>query len=148
MNKKEVIRHLVTLFDEKIVELRENYESLTEARNNEDKCTVGDKYETGRVMAQMELEKAEMQLLKTEEMKTALSRIDLKTKLPKVEFGALVETCEGYYFFCIPFGKIEIENENVFCLSPVSPIGKILSGKKSGEKVGFQGKEIEILSIN
>jgi len=148
MDKNQVIQQLNLLLDEKISVLRDNLINLTESRNNEDKCTVGDKYETGRAMTQMELEKTQAQLSKTEELLSMLSKIDLKTSLQKVAFGALVETNNGNYFFSIAHGKIEINGESVFCLSPVSPVGQILLGKKAGDKVVFQGKEIEIISVN
>ncbi len=148
MDKNLVVEHLQYLLDQKIAVLKDNLETLTEARNNEDKCTVGDKYETGRAMTQMELEKADLQLRKSEDMKTTLSKVDLKNNPRKVEFGALVETNSGIYFFCIPYGKIEVKENTVFCLSPVSPIGKMLLGKTVGEHVQFQGIEIHIKQIN
>ncbi len=147
MDKSLVIEQLTQLLDEKIAVLRVNLDSLIEARNNEDKCTVGDKYETGRAMTQMELEKTQVQLAKTEDIKTTLSKIDVKTAFQEIEFGSLVETNNGNYFFSIAFGKIDIKGESVFCLSPVSPIGKIMSGKKAGDKALFQGKDFEIQSV-
>ena len=147
MDKSLVIEQLTQLLDEKIAVLRVNLDSLIEARNNEDKCTVGDKYETGRAMTQMELEKTQVQLAKTEDIKTTLSKIDVKTAFQEIEFGSLVETNNGNYFFSIAFGKIDINGESVFCLSPVSPIGKVMSGKKAGDKALFQGKDFEIQSV-
>ena len=147
MDKSLVIEQLTQLLDEKIAVLRVNLYSQIEARNNEDKCTVGDKYETGRAMTQMELEKTQAQLAKTEDLKTTLSKIDVKTAFQEIEFGSLVETNNGNYFFSIAFGKIDIKGESVFCLSPVSPIGKVMSGKKAGDKALFQGKNFEIQSV-
>lgn len=148
MNKGLVLGYLNQLLDEKITVLRDNLASLTEARNNEDKCTVGDKYETGRAMTQMELEKTQAQLYKTEELRTMLSKIDVHSVSQKVAFGSLVETNSGNYFFSFAFGKIELNEESVFCLSPVSPIGQVLLGKQKNDKVLFQGKEIQIDRIS
>lgn len=147
MNKHLVIEQLKRLLEDKIAVLRDNLANLTEARNNEDKCTVGDKYETGRAMTQMELEKTQAQLHKTEDLLTTLSKIDVKTMRQKAEFGSLVETSSGSYFFSIAFGKIDIQGESVFCLSPVSPIGQQLLGKKSGDTIRFQGREITVENI-
>lgn len=148
MNKALIIEQLHHLLDEKISVLRVNLKNQVEARNNEDKCTVGDKYETGRAMTQMELEKTQTQLNKTEDLKTTLSKVDLKILLQKVEFGSLVETNLGNYFFSIAFGKIEVDGESFFCLSPVSPIGKVLWYKTTGDKISFQGKELKIERIS
>ena len=64
-----------------------------------------------------------------------------------MEFGAIVKTGKGNYFFSIAYGKIEVNGESIFCLSPVSPIGKVLSGKQAGDKVLFQGQEIQVKTI-
>ncbi len=147
MNKIRVIQQLHQLLDKKIAELKSTVKALTEARNNEDKCTVGDKYETGRAMAQMELEKSQAQVIQAENLKTALSRIDIQKEFTTVEFGALVKTNSGNYFFSIAFGKIEMEGETVFCLSPVSPVGKVLAGKKPGDSILFQGSAMKIIKV-
>ena len=148
MKKHQIVEYLQQRLDKKISELKSSVETLTEARNNEDKCTVGDKYETGRAMAQMELEKSQALLTQTENMKTALSRIDLQRKIKSVEFGSLVQTNRGNYFFAIPYGKIEVDGETIFCLSPVSPVAKALAGEKTGDSTLFQGQEIQIGKIS
>jgi len=147
MDKRKIADYLHQQLREKITELKSTVEELTEARNNEDKCTVGDKHETGRAMTQMELEKCQAQLIQTENLQTTLSRIDLKKEFITVEFGSLVETDQGNYFFSIAFGKVEIETQTIFCLSTASPIGKILLGKKAGDTVSFHGKDLLIVKI-
>jgi transcription elongation GreA/GreB family factor len=147
MNKQLVIEHLFRLLDEKIILLKSNLLTLTEVRDNETKCTVGDKYETGRAMAQMELEKCQYQLTKTEDLKTILKRIDSTTTSEFVAFGSLIETTENNYFISIAFGRINVQDESVMCISPVSPIGKILMGKSVGELVNFQNKKIKIRTV-
>ena len=139
MIKQQIINHILLRLDEKINELKENIDEAKESRDNENKSSVGDKYETDRAMVQMELEKNQVQLAKTEALKTSLLKVDLQKKYTKVEFGSLAETSQGNYFFSIAFGKIEIEGKTVFCLSPVSPVGKVLSGKKAGDMVKFGG---------
>ncbi|TNF41120.1 MAG: hypothetical protein EP310_07770 [Bacteroidetes bacterium] len=79
--------------------------------------------------------------------KNELLKIDINKANHKVELGSLVFTNGGNYFISIGLGKIEIENEPVYCISLISPIGKILQNKKPGEKINFQGKEIIILKI-
>lgn len=147
MTKEQIIHFLQMQLDQKIEFLNENIQLLTEARNNEDKCTAGDKYETGRAMTQMELEKSQAQLAQTENLKAGLLRIETGRKLDTVEFGSLVQTDQGLYFFAIAIGKIEYNSDSVFCLSIVSPLGKMLQGKKAGDKVLFQGNSILIQNI-
>lgn len=147
MKKEQIISQLQDRLDAKIEALRSSIANITEARNNEDKCTVGDKYETGRAMTQMELEKNQAQLTQTENLRNSLARIDSKKIETTVNFGSYVETNNGIYFFSIAFGKLEIESTIIFCLSLASPLGQVLTGKKVGDHLHFQGKDIEIKRI-
>lgn len=146
--KALILEELNKMIREKTDLLEQTIKAAKESRDNETKSSVGDKYETGRAMVQMELEKSQAQLAQTESLKTSLSRIDPNSKFTNVAFGSLVVTSQGTYFFSIAHGKIVLDREVIFCLSPVSPIGKLLAGKKAGDKVQFQGKEIEIIRVD
>jgi len=145
--KALILKKLNKMIREKTDLLVQTIKAAKESRDNETKSSVGDKYETGRAMVQMELEKSQAQLAQTENLKTSLSRIDPNSKFTSVEFGSLVVTSQGTYFFSIAHGKIVLDKEVIFCLSPVSPVGKLLAGKKAGDKVQFQGKEIKIIRV-
>jgi len=145
--KAQIIELLIGQIDKKIVLLKQTIQAARESRDNETKSSVGDKYETGRAMVQMELEKNQVQLSKTEAFKSSLLKIDLHKINDVVEFGSLVYTAQDNYFISIPFGKIKIDETSVFCISPVSPVGKMLLGKQVGDKVPFQGKEIVLTEI-
>ncbi len=146
--KAQIIDWLNIEIEKKIQLLNDAINAAKESRDNETKSSVGDKYETGRAMVQMELEKSQAQLAQTQSLKTSLSRIDPNSKFINVAFGSLVVTSQGTYFFSIAHGKIVLDREVIFCLSPVSPVGKLLAGKKAGDKVQFQGKEIKIIQID
>lgn len=145
--KALILKELNKMIREKTDLLVQTIKAAKESRDNETKSSVGDKYETGRAMVQMELEKSQAQLAQTENLKTSLSRIDPNSKFTSVEFGSLVVTSQGTYFFSIAHGKIVLDKEVIFCLSPVSPVGKLLAGKKAGDKVQFQEKEIKIIRV-
>ena len=152
MNKNKNIKHQITeelynSIEKKIIFLKNSIKAAKESRDNETKSSVGDKYETGRAMMQMELEKNMEQLVKAENLKNGLAKIDFHIETQKVEFGSFIETDHGNYFISIAFGKVKINETSVFCISPISPLGKILTGKITGEKINFQGKEIEIKSF-
>ena len=146
--KAQIIDWLNIEIEKKIQLLNDAINAAKESRDNETKSSVGDKYETGRAMVQMELEKSQAQLAQTQSLKTSLSRIDPNSKFTNVAFGSLVVTSQGSYFFSIAHGKVVLDKEVIFCLSPVSPVGKLLAGKKAGDKVQFQGKEIKIIQID
>ncbi len=146
--KAQIIDWLNIEIEKKIQLLNDAINAAKESRDNETKSSVGDKYETGRAMVQMELEKSQAQLAQTQNLKTSLSKIDPNSKFTNVAFGSLVVTSQGSYFFSIAHGKVVLDKEVIFCLSPVSPVGKLLAGKKAGDKVQFQGKEIKIIQID
>ena len=139
--------HPILLAMQEIDELHATIAGAKESRNNETKSSAGDKYETGRAMVQMEIEKNQAQLAQTEKLRNSLSTIHPKITSSQVEFGSVVVTNCGNYFFAIPFGKLEINELLVFVLSLGSPIGKAMAGKTVGEKIVFQGKAIEITDV-
>lgn len=145
--KEKIVKELKRLIDSKIESLSQAIEAAKEARNNETKSSVGDKYETGRAMVQMELEKHQAQRAQALQLKTTLTRIDIQKSHAQVRPGSFVSTNQGNYFLAIPFGKIEADGETVICLSMASPLGKMLAGKSEGARFSFQGKELVIQSI-
>ncbi len=119
--------------------------STTQASlGNETKSTAGDKYETGRAMVQIELQKMADQRDKIDLQLQTLARVDLHHTADAVEFGSLVTTDKESYFVAIGLGKVPFEGQTCYAISLDSPIGKALKGKKSGDKLQFQGREIVI----
>lgn len=147
MLKQQLLNYINDSIELKISQLKNDIQSLYDSRNNDTKSSAGDKYETGREMAQIELNKLEALLSKTLQMHNELSKIDSKVICKKVEFGARIKTSGENFLLSIPYGKIDIQNEIYYAISPISPIGIALLGKTVGDKVLFQGREIEVLDI-
>ncbi|HSM48873.1 MAG TPA: hypothetical protein VK872_13720 [Draconibacterium sp.] len=145
--KALIVKRLIKVIDEKAAIVKNEIQLAIETRDNETKSNVGDKYETTREMMQLEIEKNALQLNKYELQKNELLKIDMYKTPEKVELGSLVFTEENTYFISIGLGKIEIEDEAIYCISLISPIGKALQNKKAGEKIDFQGKEILVTKI-
>lgn len=145
--KELILNQLHKLLDKKIEALEQYIESAKESRDNETKSSVGDKYETGRAMAQMELDKNQTQLTQIQNQKNELLKIDVSKKYDQSEFGAIIITNIGNYFLSIGIGKVELENESCFCISASSPIGQQFLNKLAGDSVFFNGKEILIKEV-
>ena len=126
---------------------RKSIAEAIESRDEETKNTMGDKYETGRVMVEMEMDKLQEQLEQLIKQKKALSNLNSETILDHVDFGSLVETNLGKYFVAVGLGMLTIENEKIYCISLASPIGQAIRDKKAGEKVNFQGRDINLIKI-
>lgn len=145
--KQKIVNYLLESVNVKIENLQRSIDSVLESRDNETKSSVGDKYETGRAMMQLEIEKNKVLLNKTLNLKNELSQIDIRKTSHKVEFGSVVKTENLNYFISIGNGKIEIDDEIYYDVSAASPVGKLLLNKKQNDKIVLQGKEIKITSI-
>lgn len=145
--KKLIFSHLHEIIEQRIEIAVKAIQSAKESRDNDTKSSMGDKYETGRAMIQMELEKYELQLSKNLKLKNELSQVNLKKEYNKVEYGSLIITNQGNYFISFGQGKIKINNTAYYCISLASPIGMLLQGSKEGDKVLFQEKKITIKTI-
>lgn len=145
--KQALLEKIISGLNEKIEEVKQAIQSAKESRDSETKSSVGDKYETSRTLMQMEVEKNRVQLNKTEFLKAELLKIKLRKTFKIIEFGSLAITSQNNYFISSAIGKIEVENENYYCISLASPIGKQLHTKKVGDSFSFQGKEIQINKI-
>ena len=80
-------------------------------------------------------------------MKMGLSQISNEKKNVQVELGALVITATAKYFVSVSLGQIKLEGGVYFAISPVSPIGRAMLGKKKGDSFEFGGKQINLLEV-
>ncbi len=145
--KKQLLNKITEIIDNRIESTKIALAAAKESRDNETKCSVGDKYETSRTMMQLEVEKNRVLLNKTLNIKNKLTQINVNKKHDKIEFGSLVKTSYENYFISYAIGKIEVDNEVYYCISLVSPVGNLLKDKKARDKIKFQGREITILEI-
>ncbi len=145
--KNSIYQHLSKTLTPKIAALNEALVSAKESRNSDTKSSAGDKHETSRALAQIEIDKLEMQLEKTLILEKELQSIQLNKKYDKVEMGGLVITNQENYFISIGIGKIEVNDKIYYAISMNSPIGEVLKFKKVGEKISFNGREIVVEEI-
>ena len=118
-----------------------------EAANNETKSSSGDKYETGRAMAQLEIEKNTRQLAESLKLKHALEKTRVDAVSPTVQPGSLVVTDRGTFFIAISLGRIEHNEKPYFVIAPGSPLGLALSQAKTGDTVTFNGQRYVIREL-
>jgi len=142
-----VYNKILADLDRKIEVIQSAIASAKESRNSDTKSSAGDKYETGREMMQIEIEKNEVLLNQTLKHRKELARIDSSEEFNKVSFGSLVVTDQGTYFISIGIGKIQIGNQVCYAISLASPIGGLLKDKLIGDEVQFQGRTFKIKEI-
>ncbi|OOQ58955.1 3-oxoacyl-ACP synthase [Mucilaginibacter pedocola] len=118
-----------------------------EAANNDTKSSAGDKYETGREMAQQETNRNLAQLNEANKLMVALNQIPMKGNAATADAGSLVITNNGSFYIAISAGALAFDGKNYFAVSPASPIGLKLKGKKMGEEFNLNGKNYLISEI-
>ena len=111
---------------------------------SETKSSAGDKHETGRAMLQLEMEKAGQRLAAVQQMQQTLAKINSLIPSTNIALGSVIKTSSAYYFLSISAGELKVEETVYFAISPSSPIGKLLVGKKAEDTFVWRGKEIII----
>jgi transcription elongation GreA/GreB family factor len=110
----------------------------------EEKSSAGDKYETGRAMAQIERDKAAQQLDEAQKLKSILNQINPEVRNNKVVQGSLVITKDNLFYLAISVGKVSIDGQYFLIVAPTSPIGQILLNSKNGDEFTFN-KEVHVI---
>ncbi len=131
--KKSLHQHLTDLFKQDITELQNLIGELRSAAGNETKSSAGDKYETARAMAHLEIEKIGQQLAEKEKALVTISSYGNDRRNAIGAPGALVESTFGMIYIAVHRGEINHQNVRVFCISGASPVAKSINGKKSGD---------------
>ena len=124
--------------------------AMTEAQltaNEEGKSSVGDKYETGRAMAQIERDIHAKQVETVQREIAIVQQTNINGIFESVQTGAFLKTKTDDYFFIAGLGAVDVGKSKIFFLSINSPIGKNLAGSKAGDVVEFNGKKIFIEEI-
>jgi transcription elongation GreA/GreB family factor len=145
--KQELFTRCLAFMEERIASAQAAIRMAQHSANEETKSSAGDKYETGRAMAQLEIEKSSVQLAEALKQKQILNQMQPEADTTVVRVGSLVFTSGGNFFLAIPAGKTEIAGITYYAVSPASPIGTLLMGLKTGASITFNKKDIAIEKI-
>lgn len=145
--KHKIYNHYQYLLDEKIKTLQNMISDLAEDAQNDAKGSAGDKHETALSMMHLEQEKLNQKVKETLDQKNILDSIDISKANEKVGLGSLVFTNSFTFFISQALPKINLEDKEIIALSPKSPLGLKLLGKKSQDVVSFNKINYKIVSI-
>jgi transcription elongation GreA/GreB family factor len=149
MTEKEALfQHCLGYVQQRIGRIQAEIEQAQNSANEETKSTAGDKYETGRAMAQLEIERNLIQLKEAEKLNSILHALPHSTASNQVKSGSLVTTSKGTFFIAISLGQVAIQDKQYFVVSTDSPIGKLLLGRKKGDSFHWNGSEHTIQAIS
>ncbi|SHK60170.1 3-oxoacyl-ACP synthase [Hymenobacter psychrotolerans] len=122
-------------------------QAAQESANSETKSSAGDKYETGRAMAQNERDRNAVQLQQARQLLGELQRINPELPCDAVRPGALVRTSMGVFYLGISAGKLTVEGQDYFAVSAAAPVAVALAGKRAGEEAVFNGRKIRVEAV-
>lgn len=144
--KAEILNRYKQLVADRIDVYRDRIAALTIDAQSDAKGSAGDKHETTLSMMHLEQEKLSIKLREALEQQEALSRIQLAQR-DTAGAGSLIKSGNFNFFISTALPKITVEHQFVFALSPQSPLGAALLGKKCGDEVQVQGKTYRIDEI-
>ena len=122
-------------------------EAAQEAANSESKSSAGDKYETGRAMAQLERDRNAQLLAEARKIEGDLARLVIDKTYETVQSGSVAVTSRGRFFISIGAGKLTLDGIDYFTVSPASPICMALAGKKAGDVITFNKLTYDVQEV-
>lgn len=146
IDKSRWIQEITSRTEARLNEILAAMELANDSLVNDTKSSMGDKYETSREMAQQELTRLQQQLKQVENDLATLQLLPTESN-NIVALGSLVVTNQFNYLISISIGQVKFEDEVLMVISKESPIGKLLLGKSKGDKITFNGNEINIIDL-
>ena len=145
--KTELYKLCVQSVEQKADRLKDAIKKAQESANSDTKSSMGDKYETGRAMAQLEIEKNTGQLIETQNQMNVLSRISPSVNSDIIGNGSLVISSSGNYYISVSAGLFQLKGNSYFVISIQSPIGLKMKGLKKDDEFTLNNKVIRILEV-
>ncbi len=145
--KQQLLAECKRYVASRIATANQSMVNAQEAANEEGKSSVGDKYETGRAMMQIERDKAAQQLDEALKLKNIIDQISIEAGSGKIILGSLVITNSKKIFISIGIGKLILDGEEFLVVAPASPLGKQLMGLKVNDETMFNKERLTILQI-
>ena len=145
--KPQILSQYKSIVQEKIETLQKMISDLTIDAQNDAKGSAGDKHETALAMMHIEQEKLTQKLKEVIEQKNILDKIDDSQNHSIIALGSLVKANDTYFFISSALPKTTIENQDIFALSPQSPLGTKLMGSKVGSEFQMNTTIYNIQSV-
>jgi hypothetical protein len=135
------------LIGQRMAAAKEAMAQAQEAANGEEKSSAGDKYETGRAMGHLQKDMHARQLAESVKELATLHAIQTEPLCHEGRAGAFLQADGIAFFISAGLGKLSIEGQTIFFLSPQAPIAKLLEKKKPGDGVLFNQKDFIIRDV-
>ncbi|MEO7309225.1 MAG: hypothetical protein ABIX01_02415 [Chitinophagaceae bacterium] len=137
--KQKIYNHYLQAIKDRVQQLQKILADLKESASNETKSTAGDKHETALAMLQIEQANTGGQLEVALSHQQAIEKINPSLHTSVAVNGSLIKTSRGYLFLSVAMGKAIVDGIPVMALSQQSPLGKQLTGLRSGNTATING---------
>ena len=145
--KEQLYKLCIDYVQKRINEARQAMQDAQDGADEDTKSSAGDKYETGREMMQQVADRSQAALNEANKLMVQLSSISYNTNSQSANAGSLVDTNFGKFFIAISAGTLNIDSQTYFAVSPASPIGVKLSGKKAGDEFDLNGRAYRVEQV-
>lgn len=119
--------------------IKESIESNDKVSNEED--------DSGNSKLLDDLEKNMTYLNDAQKMREQLQLIRPNLITDSAVLGSIVKTDSLSFFIAISMGKVEVEGNDYFIISMLSPIGQLIRSKSKGHQFEFNGKQYTITEV-
>jgi transcription elongation GreA/GreB family factor len=145
--KEALYQQCIDYVQQRMAAAQQGIDEAQQAAKDDTKSSAGDKYETGREMAQQETNRNMAQLTEANKLKIALNAITTSGVTNRVENGSVVTTNNGNFYIAISAGVLTVNGDSYFAISPASPIGLKLKGLQVNDEFNLNGKLYKVESI-
>ena len=132
--------------EQRIAAARTAMQAAQESSSSETKSSAGDKYETGREMANAERDRNAAHMQQAQQLQAELARISPDAPCDTVRPGALVRTSLGAFYLGISAGQLP--GTDVFAVSPAAPVAMAIKGLRAGQEAVFNGKAVRVEAVD
>ncbi len=146
--KYKLIEVGVDRLQQKIHEVQAAINLAEEALWSDTKSSAGDKFETGREMAQQEIARNRNVMTELTQQLSQLQSLNISPSFSDfIKLGSLVKTNRGIFFISVALGSLIIDEQNYMLISAHSPLGKVLIGKHPSNQFEFMGNSFIIQEL-
>ncbi|RYZ98472.1 MAG: 3-oxoacyl-ACP synthase [Sphingobacteriaceae bacterium] len=145
--KKKLYNACLNYVETRINNTRQAIASAQQAGKDDTKSSAGDKYETGREMAQQEESRNIAQMNEANKLKVALNYINTSHATAVADMGSIILTNKGNFYLSISAGALTVDEKVYFAVSPASPVGLKLKGKQKGDEFLLNGETYKIETV-
>jgi hypothetical protein len=145
--KSNIHAQCLLVLHERINKVEESIADMRLSSQSDTKRSAGDKHETGRAMAQLEIEKQQVSLGDLISMLAVLKRLDPQRMHERAGEGALVRTDRGLFYISVGLGRVFVDDQEVMVISAQAPLATLLKATPVGGIAAFNGTKHTLLEI-